>query len=184
MAGHVEAGIALYRAGEGESGAPHLLHPVSEAYAEEREGLDAIGFDPAPFQAVSQALENGRPAAEIEPQLKAVEANLAMMREKAGGKPDELIAYLMKLTVEEYGIGVTDGAVSDPGEYQDAWGFAVVARQIAPQLPAGDSEAVIEQLDALISLWPENAPIVTGNPASPESVIRQAARVNELLLGA
>lgn len=182
MAGHVEAGIALYRAGESEAGGPHLLHPVSEAYAEEREGLDQLGFDPAPFEAVSAALEAGRPANEIEPQLEAVEANLATMREKAGGQPDELIVYLMQLAVEEYRIGVKDGTITDAGEYQDAWGFAVVARQLAEQLPAPTAGAVSEELDTLIALWPEAAPTVGDDPASVDAVIAQAAKVNSIFL--
>ncbi len=95
MAGHVEAGLALYRAGESEAAAPHLLHPVSETHADERAGLDAIGFDPAPFEAVSAALEEGRPASEIEPQLQAAEANLAAMREAAGGDPAAQIRFLL-----------------------------------------------------------------------------------------
>ncbi|MBV7266415.1 hypothetical protein [Erythrobacter ani] len=181
MAGHVEAGIALYRAGEGAEGGPHLLHPVSESYAEEREGLDAIGFDPAPFEAVSQALDAGRPAQEIEPQLAKVEANLADMRAAAGGETGALIEYLMDLAVEEYGVGVTDGAVTDAGEYQDAWGFAVVARQLAQDLPTEQRSEVMPELDALIALWPENAPTLPDNPASSEAISNQAERVKSRL---
>ena len=44
MSGHVEAGLALYRAGAPEQAAKHLLHPVSETHAAERAGIDALGF--------------------------------------------------------------------------------------------------------------------------------------------
>lgn len=182
MAGHVEAGIALYRAGDGEASGPHLLHPVSEAYADEREGLDALGFDPAPFQAVSQALENGRPAEEIEPQLEAVEANLASMRETVGGDAVIVISYLMDLVAEEYAVGVGDGTVTDDGEYQDAWGFAHVARQVADDPTIENAEAVRAELDALIALWPEAAPIPPADPTPPEAVGEQAEKVNEALV--
>ena len=177
MAGHVEAGIALYRAGEGAAGGPHLLHPVSEAYADERKGLDAIGFDPTPFEAVSQALEAGRPAEEIEPQLEAVEANLASMRETAKGEPGELIRYLMGLAAEEYAVGVSDGTVTDAGEYQDAWGFARVARQIADDPATPNAEAVRTELDALIALWPPAAPVPPADPTAPDAVRAQADKV-------
>ncbi|MCK0127688.1 hypothetical protein [Erythrobacter sp. F6033] len=177
MAGHVEAGIALYRAGESTAGGPHLLHPVSESYADEREGLDAIGFDPAPFEAVSAALEAGRPAAEIEPQLAAVEANLAEMRGKAGGEPADLIGYLMNMIAEEYAIGVTDGAVTDAGEYQDAWGFAKVARQLADDPGTPNAEAVRAEIDALIAMWPAGAPVPPADPASAEDVSAQVQKV-------
>lgn len=33
MSGHVEAGLALYRAGAPDQAARHLLHPVSETHA-------------------------------------------------------------------------------------------------------------------------------------------------------
>ena len=113
MSGHVAAGLALYRAGESEAAAPHLLHPVSETHAAERAGLDAIGFDPAPFRAVSDALEAGRPASEIEPLLAAAEANLDNMRAAAPGDPADQIRFLMETAMEEYGVGVKDGKVTD-----------------------------------------------------------------------
>lgn len=177
MAGHVEAGIALYRAGESGAGGPHLLHPVSESYAEEREGLDAIGFDPAPFEAVSKALEEGRPASEIEPQLAAAQANLAAMRASAGGEPVSLILYLMDLIRKEYAIGVQGGTVSDAGEYQDAWGFAKTARAIADDPATPNADMVRSEIDALIALWPDAAPIPPAEPASAADVEKQAERV-------
>ena len=71
MSGHVQAGIALYRAGAPDQAAPHLLHPVSETHQAERAGIDALGFDQSIFISVSEALEAGKPASEIQPQLKA-----------------------------------------------------------------------------------------------------------------
>ena len=177
MAGHVEAGIALYRAGESVAGGPHLLHPVSESYAVEREGLDAIGFDPAPFEAVSKALEEGRPASEIEPQLAAAQANLAEMRTAAGGEPVGLIRYLMNMIRDEYAVGVSDGAVTDVGEYQDAWGFAMVARQLADDLATPNSEMVRAEINALIAMWPVDAPVPPSDPASIDDVYGQVDAV-------
>lgn len=176
MSGHVEAGLALYRAGEPEMAAPHLLHPVSETHAAEREGLDALGFRPEIFREVSAALEAGRPAAEIEPLLEAAEENLAMMAEKAGGDQAEIIRFLMDMIAEEYTIAITDGAVSDPGEYQDAFGFAVVARDRADLLiPVPDG--LVAEIDALIALWPEGGPIPPEAPAPVAQVIAQTSRV-------
>ena len=67
MSGHVEAGLALYRAGEAEMASKHLLHPVSETHSAEREGLDELGFDAELFEAVSMVLEAGKSAEEIAP---------------------------------------------------------------------------------------------------------------------
>ncbi|MCG8440782.1 MAG: hypothetical protein MI723_03145 [Caulobacterales bacterium] len=178
MSGHVAAGLSLYRAGDPEAAAPHLLHPVSETHEAERQGLDALGFDAGLFETVSAALEDGRPAEEIAPQLEAAEANLAMLAEKAGGDPADIIRYLMETIVEEYAIAITDGEVSDPGEYQDAYGFAVVARERAADLPEEARPAVLSALDALIALWPDAAPIPPDDPAPVGQVIAQTSRVD------
>lgn len=175
MTGHVKAGLAVYRAGDPDAAAPHLLHPVSETHEGERAGLDALGFDSSLFEAVSKALEEGRPASEIEPQLAAAETNLLAVAEAAGGDQIEIIQYLMDVIVEEYTIAITDGAVSDPGEYQDAWGFAVVARERAVAL-GGDNAALLAEIDDLIALWPE-APIPPSDPTPVAQVIAQTSRV-------
>lgn len=175
MSGHVKAGLALYRAGAPDAAAPHLLHPVSESYEGERAGLDELGFDPALFEAVSAALEAGQSAEEIEPQLAAAEANLSEVADAAGGNPAEIIQYLMEVLADEYTIAITDGAVSDPGEYQDAWGFAVVARELAQDMD-GNTTDLLRELDALVALWPE-APIPTEAPAPIAQIIAQTSAV-------
>lgn len=175
MTGHVEAGLALYRAGEPQMAAPHLLHPVSETHQAERAGLAELGFDASLFEVVSKALEDGRPAAEIEPQLAAAEANLAMVAEKAGGDTSTVIRFLMDTIVEEYTIAITGDAVSDPGEYQDAYGFAVVARDRAAAFDPPASRLLAE-IDNLIALWPE-APVPPADPTPVSQVIAQTSRV-------
>ncbi|MDJ0642576.1 MAG: hypothetical protein QNJ15_07150 [Erythrobacter sp.] len=177
MSGHVAAGIALYRAGEIEAAAPHLLHPVSETHTAEREGLAELGFDASPFEQVSAALEAGRPADEIEEQLQAAEANLATVREAAGGDTVELIRYLMEVTVDEYTIAVPEQTVTDPGEYQDAWGFVRVARELAVDLDEPKADEVRKTLDQMLELWPENAPIPPEEPARAGQVSALAARI-------
>ena len=175
MTGHVKAGLALYRAGEPQMAAPHLLHPVSETHEAERAGLDALGFDASIFEAVSKALEEGRPAAEIEPQLQAAEQNLADVAEQAGGDDVEVIRFLLDTIVEEYTVAITDGAVSDPGEYQDAFGFAIVAQERAQGIDPVPTDTLAE-LDVLIALWPE-APIPPADPTPIGKVIAQTSKV-------
>ena len=177
MSGHVAAGLALYRAGESEAAAPHLMHPVSEGYEAEREGLDRLGFEPDTFRSVSTALEQGRPANEIEPQLDAAEANLAAMRKAAGGEPAAVIRFLMDTTVEEYSAALTDGKVTDAAEYQDAWGFVTVARELAGDLDGPASGKVTATLDRMLGLWPEDAPVPPADPASTGQVSALASRV-------
>ncbi len=175
MAGHVEAGLAVYKAGESEMAAPHLMHPVSETHADERAGLDALGFDPSAFENVSAALEAGQSADEIEPLLTAAGANLAAMLNATDTDDAALIRFLMDTAVAEYTVAVTDGAVTDPAEYQDAWGFVKVARNIADGMDGADS--VRGTLDEMLGLWPEAAPIPPAEPAPVGQVSALASRV-------
>lgn len=180
MAGHVEAGLALYRAGEPQMAARHLLHPVSESYAEERAGLDGLGFDPDLFSTVTAALEQGAPAAAVESQLLAAEAHLRSLADRAGGAPADVIVFLMDAVIDEYSAGVLAGEVTDAAEYQDAFGFAIVARRYADKLPLAQRAAVIEGLDALRGAWPD-APIPMVSVTSVAEVTSRAQRVRLLL---
>lgn len=177
MAGHVEAGLALYRAGETEMAAPHLLHPVSETHADERAGLAELGFEAELFERVSAALEAGRPAAEVEDQLRAAEANLREVRARAGGDPAAIIRFLMDSVADEYTASFADGAIAEPGEYQDAFGFATVARQVAGDLGGEQGQRVRAEIDTLLSQWPDGAPIAPDDPTPAGQVSAQASRV-------
>jgi len=177
MAGHVEAGLALYRAGEAKAAAPHLMHPVSETHESERAGLEKLGFDPAPFERVSAALEEGKAASEIEDDLKAAEANIATMRDAAGGSAPELIRYLMEVAVEEYSVAVPGTSVGDAAEYQDAWGFVMVAKDLSASLEGDMAADVGRLLEEMLALWPEEAPIPPATPTPAGQISAQAAKV-------
>lgn len=178
MSGHVEAGLALFRAGAPDQAAKHLLHPVSETHEAERAGIDALGFNQDIFIQVSEALEKGRPAVEIEPQLAAAEANMALMQQNAGGDPIEIISYLMDTVFEEYRIGVTDGAISDPGEYQDAYGFTVVALDIANRIEDRNTDRLIAELDTLLAMWPATGPLAESTPTPVSELVAQTSQVH------
>ena len=177
MAGHVEAGLALYRAGDTEAAARHMSHPVAETHASEVAGLEAIGFDRAPYEAVTAALEEGKSASEVEPLLTAAEANLSGMREQAGGDAAGQIRFLLDTAVAEYAAGVTDGKVTNPGEYQDAWGFVKVANDIAVGLEGPNAGKVRETLAQMLGLWPGTAPVPPEEPAAAGQVSALASRV-------
>lgn len=177
MAGHVATGLALYRAGEPEMAAPHLLHPVSETHADERAGIDALGFDGSLFETVSTALEEGVQASDIEEQLAAAEANLTAVAEAAGGDPASIINFLMDTVVEEYTVGVTDGKVTDAGEYQDAFGFATVAMRRADAFDAETAAAVKAEIEVLLGSWPENGPVPPEEAAPVGQVSALTSRV-------
>ncbi|MEL6868782.1 MAG: hypothetical protein AAFO81_03185, partial [Pseudomonadota bacterium] len=158
MAGHVEAGLALYRAGEIEMAAKHFLHPVSETHASEREGLDAIGFDADLFAAIADALADGVPAEQMTSQLQAAQKNLSDMATRAGGNDMAIIDFLMAKVAEEYAAGVSNGVVVEAGEYQDAFGFATVAAQRVAGLDSQVQSIATVRLEALLLSWP-SAPV-------------------------
>ncbi len=180
MTGHVEAGLALYRAGEPKMAAKHLLHPVSETHAAERVGLDKLGFNAALFEVVSKALDTGIPAAEIEPQLKAAQENLAEVAAKAGGDPADIINFLLDTIVEEYSIGVSGTKVTDPGEYQDAFGFTVVAIAHAADLPEPANSDAGYELQILLAAW-RGAPVPPESAMSVEEIKERVAAVRRHL---
>lgn len=173
MSGHVETGLALYRAGKPDQAAKHLLHPVSETHQAERAGIDALGFTPEVFKSVSKALEEGKPASEIEPMLSKAEENIYLLQKNAGGDVDEIIEFLMESVVEEYNAGVNDGKIVEPGEYQDAFGFALVALKMSKRTEHGKSEQLIEELTKLVKIWPEGGPIAESIPEPVEDVVEQ-----------
>jgi hypothetical protein len=181
MSGHVEAGLALYRAGAPDQAAQHLMHPVSETHASERAGIDALGFDAPIFETVSKALEAGKPASELEPQLKKAEENTALMQQKAGGSTKDIIEYLMGTVVDEYGVGVKAGKITDPGEYQDAFGFSVVALKMAKRIKDPKAAGLVTELEALVATWPKGGPLADSTPTPVAEVNAQTAKVVKAL---
>lgn len=169
MTGHVRAGMALYRAGELQMAAPHLLHPVSETHNAERVGLDELGFNSLPFERVSQALAANRPAVQVEPLLIEAEANLALVTMRAGGDSVAIIRFLLATIVEEYSLSITAGNLTDIGEYQDAYGFNQVAIEHARQLPKTQQSSIVMELENLAKLWPLG-PVPIDNP-TPVAVL-------------
>lgn len=182
MRGHVEAGLALYRAGAPGEAAPHLMHPVSETHAAEREGLEALGFDSTLFVKISEALEAGTASSEIREDISRAEENLALLADRAGGAPQDILIYLLDTTLLEYRAGVMDGTVVNAGEYADAYGFVTVAADYAAGLEGEAGQRVRAELSRLRGLWP-HAPVAASEPASIDAVAAQVSRVQLELTG-
>ena len=177
MSGHVEAGLALYRAGKPEQAARHLLHPVSETHQAERAGIDALGFTPEVFKAVSKALDEGRPADEIEPMLKKAEENILLLQKNSGGDTNEIIKFLMEKVVEEYDEGVNNGKIVEAGEYQDAFGFSVVTLKMAKRIKSNHSKQLVEEAIKLVKMWPEIGPLADSKPLPLNEVSKQTQNI-------
>tara|TARA_B100000768_G_C11251211_1_gene364189 strand:+ start:183 stop:926 length:744 start_codon:yes stop_codon:yes gene_type:complete len=177
MSGHVEVGLALYRAGKPDQAAQHLMHPVSEMHQAERAGIDALGFNPEVFKSVSRAMDDGKPASEIEPMLTEAEENITLLQKNAGGDLKEIISFLMETCVEEYSAGVSDGKIVESGEYQDAFGFSMVALKISKRMEGDKSAQLIKELIKLVDMWPEGGPLADSTPEPVEDVVAQTNNV-------
>ena len=181
MSGHVEAGLALYRAGKPEQAAKHLLHPVSEMHEAERVGIDSLGFNAEVFKSVSKALAEGKSAIEIEQMLKEAEENIMLIQKNAGGNLKDIITFLMETTVAEYKAGVSDGKIIEAGEYQDAFGFSVVALKMSNGTENDKSAILTQELMKLVNMGPQEGPLADSTPKPIETIIKQTQSVLESL---
>ena len=138
--------------------APHLLHPVSETHKSERDGLEELGFKSFLFEEVSLAIETKKPASEVKDLLTESRNNLSFLSKKVGGDPIEIIKFLLKTSNEEYNLAFTSGKLKNFGEYQDAWGFVVVAiNQSKRIIDKKISENLTNELNELLDLWVKGA---------------------------
>lgn len=176
MRGHVAAGLALYRAGAPGEAAKHLLHPVSETHAQEREGLDERGFKADLFVEISEALEAGTESEAIEDKLAEAEENLAMLADDVGGSRKDILNFLLDTTLAEYRVGVTDGEITNAGEFADAFGFVRVAQDYAADIEGAAGDAVRQELGVLAAMWSQ-APLASSTPAPVDRVAAQVSRV-------
>ena len=169
MSGHVNAGITLYHAGEPEMASSHLLHPVSETHADERTELEEIGFSAPIFESVALALEARKPNTLVLPLLERAREHMEMLKTKVGGDPTTIIRFLLETTIEEYSIGVQNGELTDLGEYQDAFGFALTAAEHASRLPKASQNQLVEEVSSLQKIW-LRGPLPVENPAPAEEL--------------
>ena len=183
--GHLEASAASIEAGNWDFAAAHAGHPIAE-YWEQVEGpLSEQGL----AQPLHLALERYLHAVERQasdyqqPHQVAVSQTRQALEAIAGESWNdpafraELIRQLLESVEHEYSEAVQDGQLAELVEYQDAWGFFTVARQLYPdiaqQVQSGSSEAAEEiehelaELDRIFGSFivqPGQA------PASPQQV--------------
>lgn len=178
--GHVAAGLALYRSGDTAVALRHLQHPISDHHASERVGLDELGLDKAPFEAVVAAIEAGRGPDESAPLMAAVETHLLELAARAGGDPLAIIQDLIDVLLAQYEVAVPGETVANVGPYQDAFGFAIVARTHAASIKGEAGDSLRGDLDTLLGLWPAG-PRPPAQPATLAAVRDQINRIRDVL---
>jgi len=155
---HAVTAVALYRSGEDAAGAVHAAHLDASAHSGLMVGLDTLGFDAAPIEAV-------RAAPQDETAFAAFGAMLAALRPNATGTINETTGFLMKSLGAGYEAGADADAILDAEAYQTAYGLAVTARDlVAAQEGAVYSDLRLE-LEMLVRMWPGSGPVMTATPA-------------------
>lgn len=168
--GHLRAGTELYRQGEADMAKTHMKHPSDELYADLEPALSARSIDgfAEPLEALAVAVESGKESEEADAAFKAVLEEIDDTRAAADADLSaklKSIVNLVRTAADEYEIGVKDGRVTDPHEYQDAWGFVQAAKAAMDSLSDSERQRMGESFDkitseltALEEAWPSVVP--------------------------
>lgn len=184
--GKLAAALTLYEQGETEAAKAHVVRPADDIYT----GLKPImadrnaqGFD-AQLTAFADAVDAGAPVDEVKARFAAAsEAIRADGLPEAAGELVLTVAHLVRAAGQDFANGVADGKVTDPHEYQDAWGYVQAGKGIIAGAPDWMREEYPEEFkqvgDYLASLdpaWPD----LTGKGApgiEPSVIAAMASRI-------
>jgi len=170
--GHLFVGVELYKKEYFENAKRHMKHPKSELYAElipTFEAKNANGFA-SELEILALSVENNESLSIVSKHykklLEVIDQNEKYVDDSLNTFENKvlLIKSLLEIAAEEYAIGIIDGNIVNKYEYQDAFGFTTVAKNIL-----NDSEAlspseevkrnkIIEIIENLSSLWPSLVP--------------------------
>lgn len=126
MQGHLAAGAELVARGEVEMGAGHAGHPRAEIYENNEAEFAARGQTGIAdaLDAYLARLQESPPQVVLDAARAAVDEQLSAAAAQ-GSLSDhaEALSELMSEMAAEYALGVQDGVIVQPHEFQDAWGF-------------------------------------------------------------
>lgn len=186
--GHLSAFIELYRSGNFEMAAMHVKHPEDEIYQELKPAFTARGV--AGFEdRLTTLVEAAENKSQVEETYSSTILALTANMPPEDAKTKLLaVAALTTSAADEFKVGVDDsGAVVEPHEYQDAYGFLIAAREILANADTSDinaSEAVAiahEQIDLALTAFEG---LVTDQTEGDASTIYGAAsRIEIAALG-
>lgn len=186
--GHLRAFVELYHAGAYEHASTHVKHPESELYAKLIPAFEARGTDG--FAGELTALVNANTAQsgvdEAYANAKAaIEYEYTTISTKNGLLA---IVALTKVAADEFDIAAEDdGSIGNLHEYQDAFGFLSVAKELLEgSSPSSDAErAAVDdakaQIDTLLAGFSGWAPETTS--MKPSAIYGAAARIEIAALG-
>ncbi len=188
--GHLRVGMELYRAGHVMHAQSHMKHPGDELYSALEGAFAARGAEgfADELSALATAVEDEAAEADVDAAYEALleAVMLAESHVDSGIATDApaqaaIIVNLLETAAEEYSIGVAGGEVTDVHEYQDAYGFTVVAGDRAETTQSRVIERsdhavfqmIVDEIDALSRLWPELVPsgAIGTDPADLETAL-------------
>jgi len=185
--GHLLSFIELYRAGAYETASAHVQHPGSELY-------DALvpAFEARASAGFADDLTALGEASAARGDVNALYADLVVAIRATAPKTSVAVKLLaiskmVATAAEEFDAGVgDDGAIVDAHEYQDAFGFLSVAREMLASENSSDineTEAIAvahEQLDLSINAFAGLLAETTGGQA--ETIYAAAAQIERAAL--
>lgn len=189
LEGTLRSGAELARAGDAAAGLAHVKTLVEDRYEPVESALEkykAPGFEDALETAIAD-IAAAKPAADISASSDTVFSAIAVARAADMEAPEwfQAVMFLTRKAGEEYGKGVTDGKLTDAGEYQESWGNVQAARAIAADLAASTDATVKSAGDAAVAALDEvNAAfggiLADGALTGDESLFAAAAAKVEL----
>jgi len=170
MRGHLLVGYQLYFDGYIEHAKTHMKHPESELYSKIEPAFKARGSEgfAVHLQQLAQAVETEQDQATVTSFYRTLVVAIGQSENKVSleshstGTKLQLAAELLMVANEEYAIAVVDGKMENAHEYQDAYGFTEIAKEIVGSIePMGDQPRVmkaVEMIESLAPLWPSLIP--------------------------
>lgn len=165
MRGHLQAGAALYEAGDQAMAATHMKHPQDELYADLVPAFEARGFEgfADALDALAAAVKSGASSAEVAAKLDAARAGIdeGVARVQAGPRETLLaMAEVLRTAADEFDEGVDNGIVVNAHEYQDAYGFMTTVVEYLGRYDAGGGkfDAAVAQARDIAATALEVAP--------------------------
>lgn len=172
MRGHLYVGYELYKAKHLDHAKMHMKHPKSELYTDV-EPVFAVrgsqGFDKE-LSALANAVESNASNDVVSDAyadlISAIARNEATVKGKSllANARLKLVSEILREAASEYAIAVVDGEMQNAHEYQDAYGFTIIAKNIVTTI-ASESEDVnqVKQsalvlIESLSGHWPSLMP--------------------------
>ncbi len=175
LAGHAAAALELARLGALTEAAERLAPLHDPAYETLRAGLAIDGFSPEVFAHYAAALTGGQDEPAARDRATTGKDALIAMLVRTGAA--DAVGFLMDQTAEHYALGVENGAIKDIAAYQQAYGFARAAQEIAQQMETDGLADLKLELQMLELMWPSAGPVKGAAPPPSFEIASQIARV-------